>query len=83
MTCTGPENGELVDGHIVAWSGGSQLRVRLQDGREIQAIPELEALKAAECPGALIYNRPAMLPKIWLRCGTLLSIFCGKSIHTE
>jgi predicted transposase YbfD/YdcC len=24
-----------------------------------------------------------MLPKIWLRCGTLLSICCGKSIHTE
>ena len=61
MTCTGPENGELVDGHIVAWSGGSQLRVRLQDGREIRAIPELEALKAAECPGALIDNRPVQV----------------------
>jgi len=61
MTCTGPENGELVDGHIVAWSGGSQLRVRLQDGREIWAIPELKALEAAECPGGLIYNRPVQV----------------------
>ena len=61
MTCTGPENGEVVDGYIVAWSGGSQLRVRLQDGREIRAIPELEALKAAESPGALIYNRPVQV----------------------
>jgi hypothetical protein len=58
MTCPGTENGELVDGHIVAWSRGSQLRVRLQDGREIRAIPLLDALEAAECPGALIVNRP-------------------------
>ena len=61
MTCTGPENGELMDGYILAWSRGSQLRVRLQDGREIRAIPELEALQAAECPGALIYNRPVQV----------------------
>ena len=61
MTCTGPENGELVDGHIMAWSGGSQLRVRLTDGREIRAIPLLEALQAAECPQALIFNRPVQV----------------------
>src|SRR5215510_6891536 len=61
MTCQGIEGGELLDGHIVALSRGSQLRVRLQDGREIRAIPELEALKAAECPSALIYNRPVQV----------------------
>jgi len=61
VTCTGPENGELVDGHIVAWSRGSQLRVRLADGREIRAIPELKALEAAECPEALICNRPVQV----------------------
>jgi len=61
MTGTGPENGELLDGHIVALSGGSQLRVRLQDGREIRAIPLLEALEAAECPGALLVNRPVQV----------------------
>ena len=57
MTCPGTEGGELLDGHIVAWSGGSQLRVRLTDGREIRAIQLLEALEAAECPKALILNR--------------------------
>jgi hypothetical protein len=41
MTCPGTDNSALVDGHIVAWSGGSQLRVRLTDGREIRAIPLL------------------------------------------
>ena len=61
MTCTGPENGAMVDGHIVAWIGGSQLRVRLADGREIRAIPLLEALEAAECPQALIFNRPVQV----------------------
>jgi hypothetical protein len=61
MMCTDPENGALVDGHIVAWSGGSQLRVRLTDGREIRAIPLLEALEAAECPKALIFNRPVQV----------------------
>jgi hypothetical protein len=61
MTCPGPDNGELVDGHIVAWSGGNQLRVRLTDGREIRAIPLLEALEAAECPQALICNRPVQV----------------------
>jgi hypothetical protein len=61
MTCTGPENDELLDGHIVALSGGSQRRVRLQDGREIRAIPLLEALEAAECPEALIFNRPVQV----------------------
>jgi len=61
MTGTDPENGALVDGHIVAWSGGSQLRVRLTDGREIRAIPLLEALEAAECPQALIFNRPVQV----------------------
>ena len=47
MTCPGPESGELLDGRIVALSRGSQLRVRLEDGREIRAIPLLEALEAA------------------------------------
>src|SRR5207245_4680447 len=61
MTCPGPENGALLDGHIVALSGGSQLRVRLQDGREIRAIPLLEALEAAECPEALLVNRPVQV----------------------
>jgi len=61
VTCTGSENGELLDGHIVALSGGSQLRVRLKDGREIRAIPLLAALEAAECPEALIFNRPVQV----------------------
>jgi hypothetical protein len=61
MTCPGTDNDALVDGHIVAVSRGSQLRVRLADGREIQAIPELKALEAAECPKALIFNRPVQV----------------------
>ena len=61
MTCPGIENGELLDGHIVALSRGSQLRVRLEDGREIRAIPLLEALEAAACPEALIFNRPVQV----------------------
>jgi hypothetical protein len=61
MTCPDTENGALLDGHIVVLSGGRQLRVRLQDGREIRAIPLLEALEAAECPGALIFNRPVQV----------------------
>ena len=61
MTYPGTENGELLDGHIVSWIGGSQLRVRLTDGREIRAIPLLEALQAAECPKALIFNRPVQV----------------------
>ena len=54
MTCPGTDNGELLNGYIVALSRGSQLRVRLEDGREIRAIPILKALEEAECPGALI-----------------------------
>jgi len=61
MTCTGTESGELLDGHIVALGRGSQLRVRLEDGCEIRAIPLLEALEEAECPGALIVNRPVQV----------------------
>ena len=61
MTCPGTENGELLNGYIVALSRGSQLRVRLEDGREIRAIPLLEALEAAECPEALIFNRPVQV----------------------
>jgi hypothetical protein len=61
MTCPGTEGGELLNGHIVAWSRGSQLRVRLTDGREIRAIPLLEALQAAECPKALIFHRPVQV----------------------
>lgn len=52
---------ELLDGHIVALGRGSQLIVRLEDSREIRAIPLLEALEAAECPGALIFNRPVQV----------------------
>jgi hypothetical protein len=33
----------------------------LADGREIRAIPLLEALQAAECPKALIFNRPVQV----------------------
>ena len=61
MTCSGMDSGELVDGHIVALSRGSQRRVRLADGREIRTIPELKALEAAECPEALICNRPVQV----------------------
>ena len=61
MTYPGTESDELLEGHIVALSRGSQFRVRLQDGREIRAIPELAALEAAECPGALIDNRPVQV----------------------
>jgi len=61
MTYPGTESDELLDGHIVALSRGSQFRVRLQDGREIRAIPELKALEAAECPEALIFNRPVQV----------------------
>jgi hypothetical protein len=61
MTCTETENNELLNSHIVAESRGSQLRVRLADGREIRAIPLLEALEKAECPEALIYNRPVQV----------------------
>lgn len=61
MTCPGTENGELMDGYIVALSSGCQLRVRLADGREIRAIPLLEALEAAECPAAPILHRPVQV----------------------
>ncbi len=58
MTCTQTGNAELLDGHIEDWARGSQLIVRLTDGREIRAIPLLEALQDAACPGAPIFNRP-------------------------
>ena len=61
MTCRETESRELLDGHIVALGRGSQLRVRLEDGREIRAIPLLKALEEAECPGALIVNRPVQV----------------------
>ena len=61
MTCRETESRELLHGHIVALSRGSQLRIRLADGREIRAIPLLEALEAAECPAALIVNRPVQV----------------------
>ncbi len=51
-------NSRLLEGHIVALGRGSQLIIRLEDGREIRAIPLLEALEEAECPGAPIFNRP-------------------------
>jgi hypothetical protein len=61
MACTDTESGALLDGYIVALGRGSQLRVRLADGREIRAIPVLKALEDAECPGALIVNRPVQV----------------------
>jgi hypothetical protein len=61
VTSEETESNELLNGHIVALSRGSQLRVRLKDGREIRAIPLLEALEKAECPGALIFNRPVQV----------------------
>ena len=48
---------ELLDGHIIRYSRGSQFIVRLEDGREIKAIPLLEALEEAECSSASIINR--------------------------
>ena len=61
MTCTEAQSSELLNGYIVALSRGSQLRVRLEDGREIRAIPLLEALEQVECPGKLIFNRPVQV----------------------
>ncbi len=61
MTCTETESSELLDGHIEDWGRGSQLIVRLIDGREIRAIPLLEALQDAACPGAPIFNRPVQV----------------------
>ena len=52
---------ELLDGHIIRYSRGSQFIVRLEDGREIKAIPLLEALEEAECPSAPIINRRAQV----------------------
>jgi hypothetical protein len=48
---------ELLDGYIVRHGRGSQFIVRLEDGREIKAIPLLEAVEVAECPSAPIVNR--------------------------
>ena len=61
IACIDTESGELLDGYIVALGRGSQLRVLLADGREIRAIPVLKALEGAECPGALIVNRPVQV----------------------
>ena len=61
MASPDTENCDLLNGHIVALSRGSQLRVRLEDGREIRAIPLIEALQEAECPEALIFNRPVQV----------------------
>ena len=43
---------------VRAWIDGRKVRVELEDGREIRAIPLLEA---AECPEALIFNRPVQV----------------------
>jgi hypothetical protein len=61
MTCTEIGSNELLEGHIVALGRGSQLRVRLEDDREIGAIPLLKALEEVECPEALIFNRPVQV----------------------
>jgi hypothetical protein len=61
VTCRETDSGALVDGRIVTWRRGSQLRVRLEDGRELRAISVLEVLEEAECPGALIVNRPVQV----------------------
>ena len=58
MMCTETEHSDLLDGYIVALGRGSQLIVRLKDGREIRAIPLLKALEKVACPGGLIFNRP-------------------------
>lgn len=58
MSSPETENCDLLNGYIIALSRGSQPRVRLEDGHEIRAIPLLEALEEAECPEALIFNRP-------------------------
>ena len=48
---------ELLDGYIVSRGRGAQFIVRLEDGREIKAIPLMEALEAAECLSAPILKR--------------------------
>ncbi len=48
---------ELLDGRILTRGRGSQFIVRLDDGREINAIPLLEALEKAEFPAASLFNR--------------------------
>ena len=55
------ESSELLGGHIVALGRGGQFIVRLEGGREIRAIPLLEALEEAECPGMPIFNRPVQV----------------------
>ena len=58
MTRIEAESSELLNGYIVADGRGTRLQVRLEDGRVIQAIPLIEALEQAECPQALLFNRP-------------------------
>lgn len=54
-------NSDLLDGHIIRNGRGNQFIVRLEDGREIKAIPLLEALEEAEHPSAQIINRCAQV----------------------
>jgi hypothetical protein len=58
VTSAETERNDLLNGHIVAHSRGSQLHVRLEDGREIRAIPLIEVLEQAECREALLFKRP-------------------------
>ncbi len=58
MACSEAESGEILNGYIVGDGRGARLRVRLEDGRIIQAIPLMIALELAECPQALLFNRP-------------------------
>jgi len=85
MASPDAENGELLKGHIMALSRGSQLRVRLEDGREIRAIPLIEALEQAECREAPIFNRPVQvrmykhprLPRDRTSCAINLAYVCA------
>lgn len=61
MACSKAESGEFLNGYIVGDGRGTRLRVRLEDGREIQAIPLMIALELAECPEALLINRPVKI----------------------
>ena len=40
---------------------GTRLRVRLEDGRIIQAIPLIEALEQAEWPDGILLNFPVKI----------------------
>lgn len=51
------ESNDILDGHILARGRGSQFIIRLDDGREIKAIPLLEALEKADSPEMPLFDR--------------------------